>query len=88
MKLPIVIMEGNNVYYLIFSNIHDVLKTEKKIKSEKIDYELVPVPRQLSSDCGVSIKLKDLNSALNLIDSHLLEACYLFDGREFKKLSL
>jgi len=73
-------------YFLLFPAIHDVLKAEKRLKSEKIQYELVPVPRQLSSDCGVCIKLKDFDSALNFIETDTLEACYIYDGIEFKEM--
>lgn len=73
-------------YFLLFPAIHDVLKAEKKLKSEKIEYELVPVPRQLSSDCGVCIKLKDIEHALKFIDTSLLEACYLFNGTEYTEI--
>lgn len=72
-------------YFILFPNIHDVLKTEKTLKSKKIEYELVPVPRQLSSDCGVCIKLKDINNALNYIEFKGLEACYEYDGHNFKE---
>ncbi|MCX7966698.1 MAG: DUF3343 domain-containing protein, partial [Syntrophorhabdaceae bacterium] len=73
-------------YFLIFPAVHDVIKAEKKLKSEKIEYELVPVPRQLSSDCGVCIKLRDIDSALNYIDRDSLGACYIYDGAGFREM--
>jgi len=73
-------------YFLLFPAIHDVLKAEKRLKSEKIKYELVPVPRQLSSDCGVCIKVKDFDNALHFIGKDAIEACYIYNGTEFKEI--
>jgi hypothetical protein len=39
----------------IFSSIHFVLKAEKLLKKEGIGVETVPVPRKISSDCGIAI---------------------------------
>jgi len=73
-------------YFLLFPAIHDVLKAEKRLKSEKIKYELVPIPRQLSSNCGVCIKVKNFENVLNLIGTDAIEACYIYDGREFREI--
>ena len=52
-------MQKHKVYFLLFNTIHDVLKVDKILKKEKVNYELVPVPRNLSSDCGMCVKLGD-----------------------------
>jgi hypothetical protein len=46
---------------LIFQGIHRVMKAEKALKVAGLDVRLMPVPRQLSSDCGLSIacRLRD-----------------------------
>lgn len=80
-------MQKEKVFYLLFSSIHDALKTEKRLKSENIDYELVPVPRNLSSDCGVCIKMKDITKIINLEDIKI-ESCYVFDGRDYNELTV
>ena len=73
-----------NTYFLLFNTIHDVLKTEKIFKKHGLDFELVPVPRNLSSDCGMCIKL---NNRLEEIKNHIrgieIYKCYLFDGKEY-----
>lgn len=43
----------------IFHSIHRVMKAEKILKSRKLDILLIPVPRQLSSDCGLAIRFSD-----------------------------
>lgn len=72
-------------FFILFHSIHDVLRAEKKLKSKEIEYELVPVPRQLSSDCGVCIKLKDIDSILDNTEIQGVEACYFYDSNNFKE---
>lgn len=36
--------------------MHRVMQAEKILKKDKIDILLIPVPRQLSSDCGLAIR--------------------------------
>ena len=43
---------------LIFHSIHRVMKAEKALKRAGLDVRLVPVPRQLSSDCGLAIAFR------------------------------
>ena len=43
---------------LIFHSIHRVMKAEKALKLAGLDVRLVPVPRQLSSDCGLAIAFR------------------------------
>ena len=40
----------------IFHSIHRVMKAEKILKAEQLKVLLIPVPRQLSSDCGLAIR--------------------------------
>ncbi|GAB4255836.1 MAG: hypothetical protein Kow0092_01300 [Deferrisomatales bacterium] len=40
---------------LIFHSIHKVMRAEKVLKGAGLDVRLMPVPRQLSSDCGLSL---------------------------------
>jgi len=40
----------------IFNSIHRVMKAEKVLKGKKLGILLIPVPRQLTSDCGLAIR--------------------------------
>ena len=40
----------------IFHSIHRVMKAEKILKGLHLDILLIPVPRQLSADCGMAIR--------------------------------
>ena len=54
----------------LFSSIHHVMRAEKLLKGRGIKVDLIPVPREISSDCGVAIEL----SAESKEDAfHLLE---------------
>lgn len=39
-----------------FDSIHDVLRAEKLLRGADIPFDLVPTPRDLSADCGMSIE--------------------------------
>ncbi len=41
---------------LTFDGIHDVIKAEKLLLGLGLACDLVPTPRMLSSDCGMSIE--------------------------------
>lgn len=43
-------------YVAIFHSIHRVLKAEKILKHHRVDFLLIPVPRQLTSDCGLALR--------------------------------
>ena len=41
---------------IILFSIHFVLKAEKLLLADNISIDVIPVPRDLSSDCGMAIK--------------------------------
>ncbi|MBW2690892.1 MAG: DUF3343 domain-containing protein [Deltaproteobacteria bacterium] len=49
-------MVKENDYVAIFHSIHRVLKAEKTLKQTEVDFLLIPVPRQLTSDCGLALR--------------------------------
>ncbi len=40
--------------YITFHSVSDSLKFEKAVQQEALDVKLVPVPREISSSCGVA----------------------------------
>ena len=52
-------MVRENDFVAIFHSIHRVMKAEKILKREKVEMLLIPVPRQLTSDCGLAIRYAD-----------------------------
>ncbi|MDW8003005.1 MAG: DUF3343 domain-containing protein [Deltaproteobacteria bacterium] len=49
--------ECNEGYlFALFNSTSHVLAAEKILKNRGIPYKLIPVPRTLSSDCGICIR--------------------------------
>ena len=55
----------------IFDSVHYVLKAEKVLKKENIPCELIPVPREISSDCGMALAIDE--SADDVVKERLAE---------------
>jgi len=43
---------------ILFPSIHFALQAEKMIKGKGFSIDLIPVPRQLSSDCGICMLIE------------------------------
>ena len=50
-------MTGEYAAILVYSTSH-ALKSERVLKGMGIECKLIPVPRHLSSDCGVCVRIK------------------------------
>ena len=50
-------METEPFIVFLFSSISHTLKAEKILKELGIVHKLIPVPRHISSDCGVCIRV-------------------------------
>lgn len=63
--------------YLIFESIHKVMKAEKLLLNNKIKIEIVPIPKEFSSNCGMSIKIDtekvDLKKIKKILKDNKLE---------------
>ncbi len=42
---------------LLLESIHQVMRAEKLLKERGMKIDLIPVPREISSDCGMAIEL-------------------------------
>ena len=53
----------------LFESIHHVLAAERALRQGGVWCDLVPVPRELSSDCGmaIEIRLQDLGAARSVL---------------------
>lgn len=47
----------NPILILIFRGTHQVLSAEKRLKEGGVPLRLIPVPRRLTSDCGLAIRI-------------------------------
>ena len=46
---------------LIFKSTHDVIKARRALDKARLDYEIVPTPKAVSSECGMSLRVSELN---------------------------
>lgn len=51
-------------YVILFDSVSYALKSEKILKKENIPFKLIPVPKSISSDCGVCIRFSPENSEM------------------------
>ena len=45
---------GKGSIFVLYS-IHNVMKAEKILKGRQVTFDTVPVPKEISSDCGMAI---------------------------------
>ena len=43
---------------MLFKAVSYVLKAEKILKKEGLPHKLIPVPKQISSDCGICLRFE------------------------------
>ena len=43
---------------VLFYSISEALRAEKLLKAEGVPLKLIPVPRHLSSDCGICVRFE------------------------------
>jgi hypothetical protein len=77
---------------LLFDSVHQVMRAEKLLKKRNLKIDLIPVPREISSDCGVAIELPSeiKEEALHLIGDGGLSnvICYRrIEGGTFERES-
>lgn len=52
-------MSGQKKYHvMLFKAVSYVLKAEKILKAESIPHKIIPVPKHISSDCGVCLRFE------------------------------
>ena len=66
--------ETTDAVILLHATSH-ALRAEKLIRRAGISCKLIPVPRQFSSDCGVCLRLKqlDIEKAVNTLKKANIE---------------
>ncbi|HEY6006939.1 MAG TPA: DUF3343 domain-containing protein [Geobacteraceae bacterium] len=83
-------MVNDGDYVAIFNSIHRVLKAEKLLKGARLAMLLIPVPRSLSSDCGLAIRYAAADRAVveeTLAAAQLLpEEIYVKEGKAYRKV--
>ena len=74
-------MNGRPQYYvMLFKSVSYVLKAEKILKKEGLPHKLIPVPKYISSDCGICLRFEP--SIQNKIEAALLNKVEIEEIRE------
>ena len=58
----------------LFYSVSGALRAEKLLKGENVAFKLIPVPRHLSSDCGICVRFETKEESIVkkvLIESNL-----------------
>ena len=71
---------------LLFKNVHQVMMAEDILNSHNIECDLVPVPREISSECGLAMILEEdaIIKGKELIDqseAEIIAAYNVIDGK-------
>ncbi|MDI6703918.1 MAG: DUF3343 domain-containing protein [bacterium] len=67
---------------ITFYSTYEALHAEKVLEIENLEFELVPVPRRFSSDCGISLQFecRDKERILTILKEHDVEIRKVFFG--------
>ncbi|MGM0602117.1 MAG: DUF3343 domain-containing protein [Bacillota bacterium] len=61
-------VEESKYYLLVFQSTHHSIKAEKIFSAENISYRIVPVPPEITADCGSAVRFDEkLDDILQLI---------------------
>lgn len=60
--------ESSNKCLLLFQSIHKVMQAERVINTLGVSYQIVPVPKEISSECGMCIEIECLNNDILFIE--------------------
>ncbi len=53
---------GDRRWVAVFGSIHDVLAAEKVFKDRSVWRDIVPIPREISSDCGMALEFREADA--------------------------
>jgi hypothetical protein len=48
--------------YITFKSVSFAMKAESMLKKSNIEFKTIPVPRSISTDCGISIRFNKRDS--------------------------
>lgn len=58
----------NQYNYMTFKSVSYAMKAEAALKKNEIQYKMIPVPRSISSSCGLCVRFyKDDMEKLNIL---------------------
>lgn len=70
---------------LLLESIHQVIRVERLLKGRGLKIDLIPIPREISSDCGMAVELprEAETEALRILEENRIPVrdLYLRDSR-------
>jgi hypothetical protein len=64
---------------LIFQSTHQVLKAEKLLLEKGVKLDIIPTPKDITSECGMSIRINPLVTDIQFVISALEESKIAFN---------
>ncbi|MEI6856083.1 DUF3343 domain-containing protein [Psychrilyobacter sp.] len=72
-----------------FESTHMAIKSEKLLKEVNLDIRIIPVPMEITSSCGLSLRINpiDYKEAREILDRNQIEfsGCYMIKKIGLKK---
>lgn len=71
-------------YIITFGSTHSAMKAEKLLNNRGIKHEIIPTPKDISSDCGISVRVDAESTDIKAIKGVLLSGgiSFFVTGRE------
>ncbi len=73
--------ENIRYYAILFPSVSHVMKAEKILLAAEIPVKIIPVPKSISSDCGVCIRITE-----NLLEKTESVLSDYFENMEIRQL--
>ncbi len=75
-------------YIITFDSTHAAMDAEKKLISKSMKIHMIPTPRQITANCGLSIKITgvDREELLAVLEELKLETKALYRMESFQKI--
>ncbi|HBX52059.1 MAG: hypothetical protein A2275_14965 [Bacteroidetes bacterium RIFOXYA12_FULL_35_11] len=58
---------------ITFQSVHWVLKSEKLLLEQGIRFDIIPTPKNISSDCGMSMRIDSTKFDIKIISEILIQ---------------
>ena len=71
-----------NYIVLTFKSTHHVLKAEQVLLSKGIKVDIIPTPKDITSECGMSIRINPHATSRQVLETILSESNLEFDFYE------
>lgn len=68
-------MRTNEFNYMTFKSVSYAMKVETALKKYDFSYKIIPVPRSISSSCGLCIRFykEDMEKLITIINNNNLQ---------------